>query len=96
VRIGAAMISLPHHDVPPGPAELAVRPRAVRLSVHGDGLTGRIAKAAYLGDHMEYQLTVDGVAKELFVIDANVAAPRTTGAQVGIVLDADGAALVPP
>jgi iron(III) transport system ATP-binding protein len=66
----------------------------MRLTVHGDGLTGRIAKAAYLGDHMEYQVTVDGLAKELFVIDANVAAPRTTGAQVGIVLDADGATLV--
>ena len=95
VRIGAAMISLPHHDVLPGPAELAIRPRAVKLCVHGDGLTGRIAKAAYLGDHMEYQVTVDGVAKELFVIDANVATPRATGARVGIVLDACGAALVP-
>ena len=31
VRIGAATIRLPHHDVPPGPAELAIRPRAVRL-----------------------------------------------------------------
>ena len=63
----------------------------MRLGVHGDGLTGRIAKAAYLGDHMEYQVAVDGMAKELFVIDTNVAAPRTTAGafQVGIgLLDA--------
>jgi len=39
---------------------------------------------------------VDGLAKELFVIDANVAAPLDIGASVGIVLDAAGAALVPP
>ena len=95
VRIGVAMISLPHHGVSPGPAELAIRPRAVRLGVDTNGLTGRIAKVAYLGDHMEYQVTVDGLAKELFVIDANVAVPRETGAQVGIVLGADGAAVVP-
>jgi len=68
----------------------------VRLGPAGGGLIGRIAKAAYLGDHMEYQVAVDGLAKELFVIDANVAAPLDTGASVGIVLDAAGAALVPP
>jgi iron(III) transport system ATP-binding protein len=96
VRLGPALIVLPHHDVPPGPAELAIRPRAVRLGPAGGGLIGRIAKAAYLGDHMEYQVAVDGLAKELFVIDANVAAPLDTGASVGIVLDAAGAALVPP
>jgi ABC-type Fe3+ transport system substrate-binding protein len=80
----------------PGPAELAIRPRAVRLGVDTGELAGRIAKAAYLGDHMEYQVAVDGLAKELFVIDANVAAPLDVGVRVGIVLDADGAALVLP
>ena len=63
---------------------------------HGGGLDGHIAKAAYLGDHMEYQVAVDGLAKGLFVIDANVAVPLEVGACVGIVLDAAGAALVPP
>jgi iron(III) transport system ATP-binding protein len=96
VRLGPALIVLPHHDVPPGPAELAIRPRAVRLGPAGGGLIGRIAKAAYLGDHMEYQVAVDGLAKDLFVIDANVATPLGTGASVGIVLDAAGAALVLP
>jgi iron(III) transport system ATP-binding protein len=95
VRIGAATMRLPHHDVPPGPAELAIRPRAVRLGGDTGGLTGRIDKAAYLGDHMEYLVAVDGMAKELFVIDSEVAAPRAAGAVVGIVLDAEGAALVP-
>ena len=94
-RIGAATMRLPHHDVPPGPAELAIRPRAVRLGGDTGGLTGRIDKAAYLGDHMEYLVAVDGMAKELFVIDSEVAAPRAAGAVVGIVLDAEGAALVP-
>ena len=45
---------------------------------------------------MEYQVAVDGLAKELFVIDANVATPLDVGVRVGIVLDADGAALVLP
>jgi iron(III) transport system ATP-binding protein len=96
VRLGAVVITLAHHGLPPGPAELAIRPRAVRLGVDAGGLAGQIAKAAYLGDHMEYQVAVDGMAKELFVIDTNVAAPLDKGARVGIVLDADGAALVPP
>jgi len=96
VRIGAAVISLAHHGLPPGPAELAIRPRAVRLGAEAGGLCGRIAKAAYLGDHMEYQVDVDGLGKELFVIDANVMAPLNLGARVGIVLDAAGAVLVPP
>jgi iron(III) transport system ATP-binding protein len=96
VRIGAATVTLPHLDVPPGPAELAIRPRAVRLGATTGDLTGLIAKAAYLGDHMEYQVAMDGLAKELFVIDSNVATPFDAGARVGIVLDANGAALVPP
>jgi hypothetical protein len=45
---------------------------------------------------MEYQVAMDGLAKELFVIDANVAMPLDAGARVGIELDASGAALVPP
>jgi iron(III) transport system ATP-binding protein len=98
IRLGAANIRLPHHDVPPGPAELAIRPRALRLErategLH-EGLIGRIAKAAYLGDHMEYQVAVDGLAKELFVIDADVAAPRGAGDRVRVAFDAGGAALV--
>ena len=96
VRLGAVVVTLPHHGVPPGRAELAIRPRAVRLGAEAGGLAGRIAKAAYLGDHMEYQVAMDGLAKELFVIDANVAMPRDAGARVGIELDARGAALVPP
>lgn len=96
IRIGPALVTLPHRGVPPGPAELAIRPRAIRLGTPPGMLSGRIAKAAYLGDHMEYQVAVDGLDKELFVIDAEVATPRDVGAVVGLMLDAAGAALVPP
>jgi len=96
VRLGAVMVSLPHRGIAPGPAELAIRPRAVRLGDPSSRLTGRIAKAAYLGEHMEYQVAVDGLEKELFVIDSAVAMPRETGTSVGVTLDPAGAALVPP
>jgi iron(III) transport system ATP-binding protein len=96
IRVGPTLVTLPHRGVLSGPAELAIRPRAIRLGAPPGMLSGRIAKAAYLGDHMEYQIAVDGLDKELFVIDAEVATPREVGAVVGLMLDAGGAALVPP
>ena len=70
VRVGAVIVTLPHGvlGIPPGPAELAIRPRSGETSVLAERPAGygRIAKAAcILGDHMEYQVAMDGLAKEL-------------------------------
>ena len=75
-----------------GPALLAIRPTAIGW---GDALQGRIAKAAYLGSHMEYEIAVSGVQEPLFAIVHDVAHPRAIGADVGLGFDLSGLALVP-
>jgi iron(III) transport system ATP-binding protein len=48
-------------DAPVGPGrrvELVVRPEAVALRRDGPGARGRIARAAFLGDHAEYHVTL--------------------------------------
>ena len=60
----------------------------------GDGLRCRIAKAAYLGSHMEYWVTVVGLTKELFVIATDVTAPLQIGQELSIRLAPHGVAVV--
>ena len=55
VRLGPLMLTLPHHGaVERDGAELSIRPHALQLARGTDGLHGHVAKAAYLGSHMEY------------------------------------------
>jgi iron(III) transport system ATP-binding protein len=85
--------------VPAGAAELAIRPQALLLRVGDPGpteLRGRIARAAYLGSHMEYQVVADGLDKELFVIDPAVATPMRHGTTVAITLSDVGVSVVVP
>ena len=82
----------------PAPAELAVRPQAFRLrggAPEAGEIGGTIRKAAYLGSHMEYELALDGIAGEMFVIDRDVAAPHPVDARVAVAIDASGAAIIP-
>ena len=91
-------LRLPHRGQPPGPAELAVRPQAFRLrcgAPEGGEIGGTIRKAAYLGSHMEYELALDGIAGEMFVIDRDVAAPHPVDTRVAVAVDASGAAIIP-
>ena len=55
----------------PGPAQLAVRPNAITLAPkNGGAYSGKITHAAYLGDHVEYEVkTSNGT---LFVVDPAV------------------------
>jgi iron(III) transport system ATP-binding protein len=94
VTLGSITLNLPHRGAQDGPAELAVRPHSVRLDASG-GLPGKIAKAAYLGSHMEYEVAIEGVAGEVFVIGLDVAAPYTAGQAVGVAFDPAGLAVVP-
>ena len=94
VRLGPLLLTLPHHGAAEGAAELSIRPQALLLAPGGGGLSGRVTKAAYLGSHMEYWVTVAGLDKELFVIAPDVERPLVVGNMVSVSLAHTGAALV--
>jgi len=99
VRLGPLCLTLPHRNVPPGAAELSIRPQAILLRVGDAGpheLRGRIERAAYLGSHMEYQVIADGLGKELFVIDPAVAVPMPHGTAIAMTLLETGVSVVVP
>jgi iron(III) transport system ATP-binding protein len=98
VRIGALAMTLPRRGLPAGPAALAIRPHAVRMTpapTAGSALAGTIQRAVYGGDHMEYEVAVDGFASSLFVVDTDVAAPLAAGSTVEIALAGSGLSLLP-
>ena len=74
--------------------QLSIRPQALLLAPGGDGLSGHVTKAAYLGDHMEYWVAVAGLDKELFVVAPDVEHPLVVGNVVSVSLAHTGAALV--
>jgi iron(III) transport system ATP-binding protein len=95
VRIGPLLLTLPHHGMPVGAAELSIRPQALLLSRNGGGLSGRVTRAAYLGSHMEYWVAFTGLDHELFVISPDVAAPFAVGDPASVTLAHMGIALIP-
>ena len=72
VRIGPLTRALPHRGLAPGPAHVALRPETIQLvpEARPDAIAGEVAKATYLGSHMEY--TVSTAEGDLFVIDHEV------------------------
>jgi iron(III) transport system ATP-binding protein len=94
VRLGSLRLTLPLRGAATGAAELSIRPQALLLSSAGAGLGGRVAKAAYLGSHMEYLVTVEGLDKELFVMCRDVDEPLAVGDDVIVDVACSGAALV--
>jgi iron(III) transport system ATP-binding protein len=97
VRLGPLSLALPRRGLGIGPAGLAIRPHAVRLSgnaADGASLRGTIQRAVYAGDHMEYDIALDGFSDTLFAIDAQVGAPLAKGAAVGVGLATSGLALL--
>jgi len=99
VLLAGTELDLPARGLAAGPAELAVRPRALRLLSHAPGrgeLACVVRKAAYLGTHMEYEVSVAGLDRELFVIHPDVAMPLSPGADVTIGFVASAVTLVPP
>jgi iron(III) transport system ATP-binding protein len=95
VRLGRMTLRLPHRNVPVGTAELAIRPQALLLGAVDGDLRCRVARAAYLGSHMEYWVSVEGLPKELFVIAPDVTSPFQVGEEVSIRLAQHGVAVVP-
>ena len=95
VRLGPLLLTLPHHGAVEGAAELSIRPHALLVASGGGGMSGRITKAAYLGSHMEYWVTVAGLDQELFIVAPDVEAPLVAGNAVSVSLARTGVALVP-
>ena len=94
IRVAGSKLQLPHRGLPPGKADLAIRPEAIRLEDPGatDALQGHISKATYLGSHFEY--TVDTDLGEIFVIDPNLTPARASGSAVSVKLADRGVTLV--
>jgi iron(III) transport system ATP-binding protein len=98
VRLGGIVLALPGRGLAAGPAELAIRPHAASLSGDAPGVDvprGTIRRAVYGGDHMEYDVTLEGFSESLFVVDARVAMPFAPGDAVWVALSASGLALLP-
>ena len=95
VTLGGLTLVVPHLGAVDGPAELAVRPQAVRIGA-AEGVEATVVKAAYLGSHMEYDVTIHGLDAPIFVMDTDVAHPRAPGSRAILAFELTGVAVVPP
>ena len=96
-RLGDATVRLRHRNVKSGAIKLAIRPESLRLhAARSDAaaISGQIAKAAYLGTHMEY--TVTTATGPLFVVDRGVASVHKVGGEVWIALADRGVTVLAP
>ena len=85
VALGGIVLATAMRDHPPGPAQLAVRPEAVTLAAEGEGLPGRVQRAAFLGQTREYE--IETAAGQLFVVTPAAAHAFAPGAAVVCRLD---------
>lgn len=93
IRIGALTHRVPGRDARPGPARLAVRPNAITLQPSAGGpLSGRITHAAYLGDHVEYEVKTQ--AGTLFIVDPAVERALAPATDVDIGFKKRGIAII--
>src|SRR6185295_614224 len=97
VRVGELTVSLPHRGAVTGAIKIAIRPESLLLSAgrpNVPALEGQVAKAAYLGTHMEY--TVTTALGALFAIDRlTLARPMAPGSTVWIGLADQGVTVIP-
>ncbi|HXF55424.1 MAG TPA: ABC transporter ATP-binding protein [Hyphomicrobiaceae bacterium] len=97
VTLAGIVLTLRHRDAEPGAVKVAIRPDSLLLSAEPPGgqqaLEGRIAKAAYLGTHMEY--TVATPLGELFAVDRGVMRPFAVGSRVWIRFADHGVTVIP-
>ena len=98
VRLGSSELALPHRGAKPGPGKVAIRPESVLLSQARAAAPGTfpgiVAKAAYLGTHMEY--TVKSELGDLFVVDRDVTRPLAVATGVALRLADHGVTVIPP
>src|SRR5882672_10312385 len=95
VRLGDVEIDIADSVAAEGEATIAIRPEAITVEAApaGNGaLAGTIAKASYLGTHMEY--SIDTVAGSLFATCPRVERPLGVGTAVALSLAARGVIVV--
>jgi iron(III) transport system ATP-binding protein len=96
VKIGSIEKRLRHRGAKAGAIKVAIRPESLSLSTlrpNASALEGRLAKAAYLGTHMEY--TVATEVGELFIVDRAVERPYPAGADLFVSLSDHGVTVIP-
>ena len=95
IRIGGLEHHVPARGARPGPARLAVRPNAITLDPAAEApFSGTITHAAYLGDHVEYEVKTE--AGTLFVVDPAVERSLAPSSTVAVGLRERGIALISP
>jgi iron(III) transport system ATP-binding protein len=84
----------PLHPVAPGRVKAAIRPEAWRVGgPNGEGLSGVIAKKAYLGSY--YELTVETGLGSIFVVSPDIEHEWTVGESATLTLPERGISVVP-
>jgi iron(III) transport system ATP-binding protein len=95
VALDTLKMQLPDRGLPPGAADMVVRPESVLFGDEGgEGLAGRITRATYMGSHTEYHVATP--AGELFVVGPRSLLRRAAGSAVSVTFDTDGVVLVRP
>jgi iron(III) transport system ATP-binding protein len=95
VRLGDVEIDIADSVAAEGEATIAIRPEAITVEPapgRGGSLAGTIAKASYLGTHMEY--SIDTAAGSLFATCPRVERPLGVGTAVALSLAAHGVIIV--
>jgi iron(III) transport system ATP-binding protein len=95
VRLGDAAIEIADRTAADGEATVAIRPEAMTVEAApgpAGALPGTVAKASYLGTHMEY--SIDTPAGTLFATCPRVERPLAPGDKVALVLAPRGVIVV--
>ena len=95
VSVGSIRLRLPARDLPPGPAQLAVRPSRMVLSRGEKSNTMPVVlkKANYVGNHMEYMVETE--FGELFAVSPDVDDPLGSDEPIHLGFDISGPVLLP-
>jgi iron(III) transport system ATP-binding protein len=96
VRLADVELHLRHRGAKAGPIKVAIRPESLRLHANKPGqsaIAGRVAKASYLGTHIEY--TIASALGDLFIVDREVTRPFAIDAPVWMTLADHGVTVVP-
>ena len=91
MRLGPLRIT-PRQGMAQGAVKVAVRPEAWHIGPPGDGLAGRLAKAAYLGSNYEYIFETE--LGPIFVVSSELGQVLEVGADVGLRLADHGVSVV--
>ncbi len=83
---------LPSRGLPPGPAKMAVRPSRIVLGVEG-GFPATVARATYVGVHMEYSLETS--FGPIFAVHDDVYNAQDIGSEIKVGFKSPGPVLIP-